>query len=80
MRGKRYYCGGLVAMHDQLLYPGWGKLMQALHYDWGETRDRQILQKCYEALPKGGAVIISELLVNEGKDHAPSPYQTRRSP
>ncbi len=46
-------------------------LSQILH-DWPETKDREILRKCYEALPSGGAVIICELLVSDDKTGPPS--------
>jgi len=42
-------------------------LLSMIMHDWDEARDREILRKCYEALPSGGAVIISELLVNDEK-------------
>ena len=36
-------------------------------HDWGEAANREILRKCYEALPDGGVVLISELLVDDDK-------------
>jgi len=42
-------------------------LLSMIMHDWGEEEDRTILRKCYEALPPGGAVVISELLVNDEK-------------
>jgi SAM-dependent methyltransferase len=42
-------------------------LLSMIMHDWSEQEDRAILRKCYEALPPGGAVIISELLVNDEK-------------
>ena len=48
------------AGHDAIL------LSMILH-DWGEARNREILRKCYEALLSGGAVIVSELLVDDEK-------------
>jgi hypothetical protein len=42
-------------------------LLSMIMHDWGEVENRAILRKCYEALPPGGAVIISELLVNDDK-------------
>ncbi|MDP9380399.1 MAG: acetylserotonin O-methyltransferase [Chloroflexota bacterium] len=42
-------------------------LLSMIMHDWDEAKDRQILRKCYEALSSGGAVIISELLVNDEK-------------
>ena len=42
-------------------------LLSMIMHDWGEEEDRAILRKCYEALLPGGAVVISELLVNDEK-------------
>jgi 3-hydroxy-5-methyl-1-naphthoate 3-O-methyltransferase len=42
-------------------------LLSMIMHDWNEDQDREILRKCYQALPRGGAVIISELLVNDEK-------------
>jgi hypothetical protein len=42
-------------------------LLSLIMHDWSEREDRQILRRCYEALPSGGAVIICELLVNDDK-------------
>ncbi len=42
-------------------------LLSMIMHDWSELDDRAILRKCYEALPKGGAVVISELLVSDDK-------------
>ena len=36
-------------------------------HDWNEEKDIEILRKCYEALPRSGAVIISDLMVNDEK-------------
>ena len=42
-------------------------LLSMIMHDWNEERDRAILKKCWDALPSGGMVIISELLVNDEK-------------
>ena len=42
-------------------------LLSMIMHDWSEPEDREILRKCYEALPSGGMVVISELLVNDEK-------------
>src|SRR5918995_245368 len=42
-------------------------LLSMILHDWSEPKNREILRKCYEALPSGGMVIISELLVNDEK-------------
>jgi hypothetical protein len=42
-------------------------VLSLIMHDWSEPDDRRILQKCFAALPRGGAVIICELLVNDDK-------------
>ncbi|WP_425450371.1 methyltransferase [Virgifigura deserti] len=42
-------------------------LLSMILHDWSEAKDREILRKCHEALPSGGVVIITELLVNDEK-------------
>jgi 3-hydroxy-5-methyl-1-naphthoate 3-O-methyltransferase len=42
-------------------------LLSMILHDWGEAKNREILRKCHAALPSGGAVIVSELLVNDAK-------------
>lgn len=42
-------------------------LLSMIMHDWSETRDREILRKCHDALPSDGLVIISDLLVNDEK-------------
>jgi hypothetical protein len=42
-------------------------LLSMIMHDWTEEHDREILRKCFEAVPGGGAVIICELLVNDEK-------------
>ncbi|WP_242578915.1 methyltransferase [Streptomyces sp. MST-110588] len=51
----------LPAGHDAVL------LSQVLH-DWDERTNRLILAKCFAALPSGGRILISELLVDDTKD------------
>jgi 3-hydroxy-5-methyl-1-naphthoate 3-O-methyltransferase len=46
-------------------------LLSMILHDWSEKEDREILRKCYEALAPGGAVVISELLVNDDKTGPP---------
>lgn len=48
----------LPAGHDVIL------LSMILH-DWDERTSRLILEKCYAALPSGGAVIICELVLDD---------------
>lgn len=42
-------------------------LLSMILHDWDETRNRELLSKCYRALPSRGTLIISELLVNDEK-------------
>lgn len=51
---------GLPGEHDTIL------LSMILH-DWDESANRELLRKCYQALPAGGTLVISELLVNDEK-------------
>jgi hypothetical protein len=46
-------------------------LLSMIMHDWSEENNRMILRKCYDALPSGGAVVISELLVNDEKTGPP---------
>jgi hypothetical protein len=47
-------------------------LLSMILHDWAEHRCRTILQKCWAALPSGGQVIITELLVNDARTGPPS--------
>lgn len=42
-------------------------LLSMILHDWDEAKDRPLLSRSFEALPSGGAVVISELLVNDEK-------------
>jgi cytochrome P450/predicted O-methyltransferase YrrM len=42
-------------------------LLSMILHDWDEPRNRELLAKCHRALPSGGTVVISELLVNADK-------------
>ncbi|MFJ8391973.1 methyltransferase [Streptomyces sp. NPDC094144] len=42
-------------------------LLSMIMHDWDEARNRELLAKCYRALPSGGRIVISELLVNDEK-------------
>lgn len=46
--------------HDLILF-------SMIMHDWSEAKDRDLLRKAYEALPSGGGVMITELLVNDEK-------------
>lgn len=51
----------LPSGHDVIL------LSMVLH-DWDEPTNRALLAKCYQALPTGGAVVISELILDPDRD------------
>ncbi|TPL03483.1 methyltransferase [Mesorhizobium sp. B2-4-16] len=42
-------------------------LLSMILHDWDEAKNRALLRRCFDALPSGGAVMISELLVNDEK-------------
>ncbi|HEY0832294.1 MAG TPA: methyltransferase [Azospirillum sp.] len=42
-------------------------LFSMILHDWDEAKNRALLRRSFEALPSGGAVVISELLVNDDK-------------
>lgn len=42
-------------------------LLSMILHDWGPEKDRMILQKCFDALPSGGAIIVSELIMDDDK-------------
>jgi hypothetical protein len=50
----------LPSGHDTIL------LSMILH-DWDEPRNAEILGKCFRALPSGGTIVVSELLVDDDK-------------
>ncbi len=59
-----FFADELPGGHDVIL------LSMVMH-DWTEERDREILHKCFQVLPSGGAMIICELLVNNEKTGPP---------
>ena len=42
-------------------------LLSMILHDWDEAKNRALLRRSFEALPSGGAVVVSELLVNDEK-------------
>jgi SAM-dependent methyltransferase len=46
-------------------------LLSMIMHDWNEGENREILRKCYDALPPKGCLIVSELLVNDEKTGPP---------
>lgn len=46
-------------------------LLSMILHDWSEEHGRAILRKCWAALPSGGRLIISELLVDDDRTGPP---------
>lgn len=46
-------------------------LLSMILHDWDEQTSRMILEKCYAALPSGGAVIICELVLDDDETGPP---------
>lgn len=42
-------------------------ILSMIMHDWDEATNRALLRRSFDALPSGGAVVISELLVNDEK-------------
>lgn len=51
---------GLPTGHDTIL-------LSAVLHDWDEKRARELLAKCFQALPAGGLIVICDHLVNDAK-------------
>ncbi|WDZ85423.1 methyltransferase [Micromonospora cathayae] len=47
-------------------------LLSMILHDWSEPQNRTILAKCFDALPSGGAIVISELLLNDERTGPPA--------
>jgi O-methyltransferase domain len=47
-------------------------LLSMIMHDWTPAQDLAILRKCFAALPSGGQIVISELLVNDDKTGPPA--------
>jgi hypothetical protein len=58
--GDFFHDATYPAGHDAIV-------LSLIMHDWSEADDGRILQKCFDALPSGGAVLICELLVNDQK-------------
>lgn len=55
-----FFTDPLPAGHDAVL-------LSMIMHDWDEARNRRLLAACMDALPSGGLVVISELLVADDK-------------
>ncbi len=47
-------------------------LLSMILHDWNEAQNRSILARCHAALPSGGAIVISELLLNDERTGPPA--------
>ncbi|PZF84745.1 methyltransferase [Jiangella anatolica] len=47
-------------------------LLSMIMHDWAPEQDLAILRKCFAALPPGGRIVISELLVDDEKTGPPA--------
>ncbi len=47
-------------------------LLSAILHDWDEDTGRMLLAKCHDALPPGGALLISEMLLDDDRTGPPS--------
>jgi 3-hydroxy-5-methyl-1-naphthoate 3-O-methyltransferase len=58
---------------DEHLPPGHDViLLSSILHDWDEATGRALLDKCFTALPSGGAIVISELLLNPERTGPPA--------
>ena len=47
-------------------------LLSMILHDWDEAQNRSILARCHAALPSGGAIVVSELLLNDERTGPPA--------
>jgi SAM-dependent methyltransferase len=60
-----FFTDPLPPGHDVHLY-------SMIMHDWNEQNDRLLLRKSFDALPSGGTILISELLVDDDKTGPPA--------
>jgi hypothetical protein len=59
-------------LHEPALPAGYDVLLLSMIlHDWDEPTNRELLAKCHAALPSGGALVISELLLNADRTGPP---------
>jgi 3-hydroxy-5-methyl-1-naphthoate 3-O-methyltransferase len=59
-------------LHEPTLPDGYDvMLFSMILHDWDEPTNRELLAKCHAALPSGGAVVVSELLLNADRTGPP---------
>jgi hypothetical protein len=64
VHGGDFFADALPPGHDVHLY-------SMIMHDWNEEHDRLLLRKSFDALPSGGSVILTELLVDDDKTGPP---------
>jgi SAM-dependent methyltransferase len=60
-----FFADALPPGHDVHLY-------SMIMHDWNQENDRLLLRKSFDALPSGGTVILSELMVDDNKTGPPA--------
>jgi SAM-dependent methyltransferase len=65
VHGGDFFADALPPGHDVHLY-------SMIMHDWNEEHDRLLLRKSFDALPSGGTVVLSELLVDDDKTGPPA--------
>jgi predicted O-methyltransferase YrrM len=65
VHGGDFFADALPPGHDVHLY-------SMIMHDWNEEHDRLLLRKSFDALPSGGIVIVSELMVDDDKTGPPA--------
>jgi hypothetical protein len=65
VQGGDFFADALPPGHDVHVY-------SMIMHDWNEQHDRLLLRKSFDALPSGGTIVISELLVDDDKS-GPAP-------
>jgi hypothetical protein len=59
-------------LHEPALPAGYDVLLLSMIlHDWDEPTNRELLAKCHAALPPGGTLVISELLLNADRTGPP---------
>ncbi|MBM9624596.1 methyltransferase [Streptomyces zhihengii] len=46
-------------------------LLSMILHDWAEETNRTLLEKCFAALPSGGSIIVSELILDDDRNGPP---------
>ena len=68
-RKKPSYIGGILEMANQRLYGHWGHLTEGLRTGLPQNEVRGGGQSTFEALPKGGAFIVYEAIIDDERSN-----------